>query len=206
MNYNFLELGQWSRNLQNSDHCIKKTTWSWAENLKTLLWPSSHRVAFLRQMVPPVWSRRQSLSSILVESMVNPNLRGQGPKRALMFWKSKLLNNFLRENIQKLGYSWQGCKFAHWFSEQITCFLWKNEQISNSLKKTSDLLIFSERPERFAHGLLFLVCNLSESLMVVHFWWAIWGICSHRSFLVSDLSNLLTLLIKKRESANRSFF
>ena len=32
--------------------------------------------------------------------------------------------------------------------------------------------------------------------MVAHFWWASWEIRSHRSFLVSDLSNLLTSLIK----------
>ena len=33
--------------------------------------------------------------------------------------------------------------------------------------------------------------------MVAHFWRATWAICSHRSFLVSDLSDLLTSLIKK---------
>ena len=65
-------------------------------------------------------------------------------------------------------------------------FLRKNERMSDSLKKTSDLLICS-----------FLVSDLSESLMVTHFWWATWAIRSHRSFLVSDLSNSLTSLIKK---------
>ena len=29
----------------------------------------------------------------------------------------------------------------------------------------------------------FLVNNLSKSLMVAHFWWATWVICSHHSFL-----------------------
>ena len=29
----------------------------------------------------------------------------------------------------------------------------------------------------------FLVSNLSKSLMVAHFWWATWVICSHHSFL-----------------------
>ena len=53
--------------------------------------------------------------------------------------------------------------------------------MSNSPKKTSDSLIRS-----------FLV--------------SAWAIRSHRSFLVSDLSDLLTSLIKKREWANRSFF
>ena len=68
-------------------------------------------------------------------------------------------------------------------------------------------LIFGERPERFAHGHLFLVSDLSESLMVAHFWWATWVICSRsliclerpvhfahsRSFVLSDLSESLTV-------------
>ena len=48
--------------------------------------------------------------------------------------------------------------------------------------------------------------NLNDLLMVAHFWWATWAIRSHCSFLVSDLSDSLTLLIKKREWANHSFF
>ena len=51
--------------------------------------------------------------------------------------------------------------------------------MSDSLKKTSDFLIFGERPERFAH--------------IGHFWWRTWAIRSHRS-------------PKMREWANRSFF
>ena len=39
--------------------------------------------------------------------------------------------------------------------------------------------------------------KMSDSLMVALFWWATWAICSHRSFLVSDLSESLTSLIKK---------
>ena len=77
----------------------------------------------------------------------------------------------------------QGGKFANRFSERIAClwekkerFAQKNEQFAqktrDSLKKTSDSLICS-------------------------FWWATWAIRSHRSFLVSDLSDLLILLIKK---------
>ena len=50
----------------------------------------------------------------------------------------------------------QGWEFAHRFSERIARFLPKNERMSNWLKKTSDLLIFS-----------FLVSDL---LMVAHFW------------------------------------
>ena len=54
-----------------------------------------------------------------------------------------------------------GWEFAHRFSEQIALFFAKklanNEQISNSLKKVSDLLICS-----------FLVSDLSDSLMFAH--------------------------------------
>ena len=60
---------------------------------------------------------------------------------------------------------------------------WANEQ-------------FAQKNERFAHDRSFPLSNLSESLMVAHFWWATWAICSNCSFVVSDLSNLLTLLTK----------
>ena len=84
-------------------------------------------------------------------------------------------------------YPYQGWEFSHRFSERIACFLRKNEEMSNSLKKTSDSLIRS-----FAH-----------------FWWATWAICSlllifgerpewiahDCSILVSDLSDSLTSLI-----------
>ena len=53
----------------------------------------------------------------------------------------------------------QGWEFAYWFSVQISRFLRKNERMSDSLKKTSDLHIHS-----------FLVSNLSNWLMVTHFW------------------------------------
>ena len=42
-------------------------------------------------------------------------------------------------------------------------FALKNERFPHSL-------IFGERLERFAHGCSFLVSDLSESLMVTHFW------------------------------------
>ena len=58
----------------------------------------------------------------------------------------------------------QGWEFAHRFSERITRFLRKNEQMSDSLKKMSDSLL--------------------------------------RSFLVSDLSDSLTLLTKKEEMSD----
>ena len=51
-----------------------------------------------------------------------------------------------------------GWEFAHWVSEQIARFLRKNEQMSDSLKKTSNLLICS-----------FLVRDLSDWLTIAHF-------------------------------------
>ena len=73
----------------------------------------------------------------------------------------------------------QGWEFAPWFSERIIAKKWvNNEGMSNSLKTTaicsfahfwwatwanrSNSLIFSERPEQFAH--------------IAHFWWATWTI------------------------------
>ena len=53
--------------------------------------------------------------------------------------------------------SYQGWEFAHLISERIACFLSKNEQMSNSLKKMSDLLICS-----------FLVSDLSDLLTIAH--------------------------------------
>ena len=53
----------------------------------------------------------------------------------------------------------QGWEFAHRFFERIDLFLPKNEQMSDSLKKTSDSLIRS-----------FLVSDLSDSLTIAHFW------------------------------------
>ena len=51
-----------------------------------------------------------------------------------------------------------GLEFTHWFSERITCFWRKNEQMSDLLKK-----------KQFAHGHSFFVSNLSDLLMVAHF-------------------------------------
>ena len=102
----------------------------------------------------------------------------------------------------------QGWEFAHRFSERIALFLPKNEQMSDSLKKRvihsfahfwcstwaicSPSLISSEQPERIAHGR--------------SFWWATWAIVSHRSFLVSNLSNSLTSLTKKKGMSESLIF
>ena len=39
-----------------------------------------------------------------------------------------------------------------------------------------------------------------------HFWWATWTICSHSSFLVSDLSDSLPSLIKKEGMSESQIF
>ena len=54
--------------------------------------------------------------------------------------------------------------------------------MSDSLKKPSDSLIFGEQPERFANGR------------------------SHRSILVSDMSDSLTSLIKKEGMSESLIF
>ena len=86
------------------------------------------------------------------------------------------------KNISTLKTSifFQGWEFAYRFSERIARFLRKNYWMSDSFKKTSDLLsrsflvsalsdstwslIFGEQHERFAHGRSFLVSNLRDSL------------------------------------------
>ena len=45
----------------------------------------------------------------------------------------------------------------------------------------------------------FPLSNLSESLMVAHFWWAKWTIRSHRSFNLSEMRDSLTSLTKKEK-------
>ena len=95
-----------------------------------------------------------------------------------------------------------GC--AHRFSERIARFCKKMSNslirsflvgnLSNSLMvahfwwatwaSCSWLLIFDERPERFAY--------------IAHFWWATWAIRSHRSPKKREWANLSLFLIKKR--------
>ena len=68
--------------------------------------------------------------------------------------------------------------------------------MSDSLTKTSNSLIFGERPEEFALGRSFLVSDLSKSLMVAYFWWTTWAIRSHRS-LKKGISESLIFLNQK---------
>ena len=72
----------------------------------------------------------------------------------------------------------------------VLCKKWANEHFAK--KNPSALLIFGERPVRFAHGCSFLVSDLSYSLTVAHLSWPTWAICSHGCF-------------KKRKWANGSF-
>ena len=107
------------------------------------------------------------------------------------------------------------CIVPHWYGFLPRGFtsLWlsKKSRAGNSLidflseslelKKTSDSLIrsflVSDLSDCSRLQYSFPLSNLSKSLMVTHFWWATWVICSHCSFLVSDLSDSLTLLTKK---------
>ena len=71
---------------------------------------------------------------------------------------------------------------------------WANEWFTQKNERFTHSLIFGEWPERFAHDRTFPLSDVSKMLIVAHFWWATWANCSFRSFLVSDLSDLLTSL------------
>ena len=71
------------------------------------------------------------------------------------------LHQVIRFTLNALGLKITGLGIFHWFSEQITRFLRKNEQMSDLL---SDSLTFGKQPERIRHGHSFLVCDLSNSL------------------------------------------
>ena len=136
-----------------------------------------------------------------------------------------LLGGMHTVELEKFGSldSTQGWEFAHRFSERIACFLRKNELNERFAQKNHQFaqsFIFVERPEQFVLNPSFLVSNLSDSLMVAHFWWATWAnrlcslnfwwatwaIGSHRLFLVSDLSDSLTSLIKKEGMSKSLIF
>ena len=46
----------------------------------------------------------------------------------------------------------------------------QNEQFAQKNERFTHALIFGERPERFTHNRSFPLSDLSESLMVAHFW------------------------------------
>ena len=76
---------------------------------------------------------------------------------------------------------------------------WANEQFAEKNERFTHSLIFGERPERFAHDRSFPLSDLSKLLMVAHFWWATWAICSHCSFDLSKMSDSRTSLINKKK-------
>ena len=75
----------------------------------------------------------------------------------------------------------QGWEFAHLISERIARFLSKNERMSASLKKMSNSLIPSFLVSEMSHSLTSLISS-ERPEQIAH----------DRSFLVSEMSNLLT--------------
>ena len=96
--------------------------------------------------------------------------------------------DFLRLSPIKVLKGWE---FAHLISERIARFLPKNERMSDLLKTMCDSLIRS-----------FLVSDLSASLTIAHFLWAMWANCSFDLSKMSD--SLLLLRGNERSWANRS--
>ena len=119
------------------------------------------------------------------------------PTKSCIAWNETTLGNWsttMKKTNSSWKQCWE---FAHLIPEQIAIFLSKNERMSDSLKWMSDslicsflvsdlsdsltiahflwvtwancswLLIFGERPERFAH--------------ITYLIWAKWAIHSHRS-------------------------
>ena len=77
------------------------------------------------------------------------------------------------------------------FFVQICRFLWAKKQMIDSLKKTSDLLFYHERPEWIAHSRSLVMSNLSVLLTVTLLSSATWVIrsqsliCPERSEQIS---------------------
>ena len=84
----------------------------------------------------------------------------------------------------------------------VFCQKWANERFAQKNEQFTHLLIYGERPEGFAHNCSFPLSDVSESLIVAHFWWATGAILSHCSSLVSNLSDSLTLLTTKKGMSN----
>ena len=49
---------------------------------------------------------------------------------------------------------------------------WGNKRFAQKNERFTHLLIYGEQPERFAHNRSFLVSDLRELLTIPHFWWA----------------------------------
>ena len=108
------------------------------------------------------------------------------PSECSISWWIMILYGFLSKPEQIYWLIFRARNSLIGFLSESLVFCEKNERMNYLLKKTRNSLIRS-----------FWVSNLSDSLMVAHFWWATWAICSNRSFLVSDLSDSLTSLINQ---------
>ena len=101
----------------------------------------------------------------------------------------------------KKVYYLQGWEFAHRFSDESLVWVIRTKKWAicsfahfwwATCSICSRSLISSERPEQIAQ--------------VAHFWWATWAIRSHCSFLVSNLSDLLTSLTKNEGMSESIIF
>ena len=61
-----------------------------------------------------------------------------------------------------------------WANRSFFAQKWTNERYAQKNERFTHSLIFGERPEQFAHDCSFPLSDVSESLMVAHFWWATW--------------------------------
>ena len=142
-----------------------------------------------------------------ISCLLSPIFRLLSPISRLLSPVSRLLSHIscavtaadLAELRNHSSDFWANCLF---FAQK-----WANERFAQKNELFTHSLIFGEQPERFAHDRSFPLRDLSESLMVAHFWWAIWTNCSWSlissegpvqmahggSFLVRDLNESLTV-------------
>ena len=124
-------------------------------------------------------------------------------KNAAFFWNEHLPNP--AKNEQKNDF------IQIFLSESLVLCKWK----SDSLEKMSDslwLLFCHEQLEHFAHSCSFLVSDLSELLMVAHFWWATCAIHSQllfyheRSEQIAHSCSLKWVILSKRANSQPWWF
>ena len=106
----------------------------------------------------------------------------------------------LKKNIPKnmilFQLFWENCSFL--VSQRANDrFAKKNKQFPHLSWATwancSQLLIFHERPERFAHSHSFVLNDLSELLRVAHLIWAIWANEQMSKWAMREWGNSQTL-------------
>ena len=131
------------------------------------------------------------------------NISGHENNRNKVFYRIILTRSW-NYYTKKAGLGIRSSVF--WANRSFFRKKWANARFAQKSEQFAHSLIFRERPKRFAHGCSFLVSDLSKSLMVAHFWWATWAICSHRSFWWGTWAIRSHCSLKKRESANCSFF